>query len=227
MIINCIATGSAGNLYELVDSSGNSILIEAGMSRADYMKNKVGQMAPEMCIISHGHSDHSKYKGEFSAMIPVYFAQTENLSENFKAFGFKLKHGDGFSTAFIIKSMVDEKFIFFGTDFEFSKDYDELYNSLIELKVDNFMIECNYNDFLLHLATKEQRRGCERHLSDNDVVNFMRIVKPINPKIILIHGSNRLSADVYTKKLISSKIIDSTVMVAIGAKNGVKNIFNI
>jgi hypothetical protein len=55
----------------------------------------------------------------------------------------------------------------------------------------------------------------------------MRIVAPKNPKIILIHGSNRLSADVYTKKLISSKIINSTVDVAVGAKKGVKNIFTI
>ena len=91
--------------------------------------------------------------------------------------------------------------------------------------MENFLIECNYNDYLFHLATPDQRQGCSRHFSDNDVVNFMKIVKPRNPKIILIHGSNRLSADVYTKKLISSKIINSTVSVAVGAKNGVKNIF--
>ena len=91
------------------------------------------------------------------------------------------------------------------------------------MKVENYLIECNYNDFLFHLATPEQRLGCSRHFSDNDVVNFMRIVQPKkNPKIITIHGSNRLSGDTYTKKQISSKILNSTVSVAVGQKNGVK-----
>ena len=30
MIVNVISTGSSGNLYELLDSKGNSIILEAG-----------------------------------------------------------------------------------------------------------------------------------------------------------------------------------------------------
>lgn len=227
MKINVIATGSAGNLYELVDNAGNSMLIEAGMPRSDYMKHKIGTKAPEMCIVSHSHMDHSHYIGEFRAMIPTYFAQEENVSEHFKAFGIPLKHGDVQSMTFIIKSLVENKFLFFGTDIEFSKDYNELYDNLIELKVDNFLIECNYNDFLYHLATPDQRIGCSRHFSDNDVVNFMKIVKPKDPKIILIHGSNRLANDTYTKKYIGAKLMTANVFVAVGQKQGVKNLFNI
>ena len=227
MIINVIATGSSGNLYELVDKWGNSMLIEAGKPRSEYMKHKISNQAPEMCIVSHNHMDHAHFVGEFRAMIPVYVSQRENTSTNWKAIGFKVNHGEGKSTAFIIKSLVEEKFLFFGTDFEFSKDYTELYESLKYLKVENYLIECNYNDFLFHLATPDQRLGCSRHFSDNDVVNFMRIVQPKNPKIITIHGSNRLSGDTYTKKQISSKILNSTVSVAVGQKNGVKNLFTI
>ena len=227
MIINVIATGSSGNLYELIDKWGNSMLIEAGKPRSEYMKYKISNQAPEMCIVSHNHMDHAHFVGEFKAMIPVYVSQRENTSTNWKAIGFEVNHGEGKSTAFIIKSLVEEKFLFFGTDFEFSKDYTELYESLKYLKVENYLIECNYNDFLFHLATPEQRLGCSRHFSDNDVVKFMRIVDPKNPKIITIHGSNRLSGDTYTKKQISSKILNSTVSVAIGQKNGVKNLFTI
>ena len=227
MIINVIATGSSGNLYELIDKWGNSMLIEAGKPRSEYMKHKISNQAPEMCIVSHNHMDHAHFVGEFKAMIPVYVSQRENISTNWKAIGFEVNHGEGKSTAFIIKSLVEEKFLFFGTDFEFSKDYTELYESLKYLKVENYLIECNYNDFLFHLATPEQRLGCSRHFSDNDVVNFMRIVQPKNPKIITIHGSNRLSGDTYTKKQISSKILNSTVSVAVGQKNGVKNLFTI
>lgn len=224
MKINVIATGSAGNLYELIDKDGNSMLIEAGMPRQTYIKHRVGKLPPEMCIISHQHMDHAKYKGEFEAVFPTYLAQEQNTSQNWKAFGFKMKHGETSSLSFIIKSLVEDKFLFFGTDMEFG-NYSDLFKMLNFYHVENFLIECNYNDYLFHLANDEQRRGCSRHLSDNDVVNFIKKSGAKNPKIITIHGSNRLSADTYTKKYISSKLITSTVEVAVGAKENQKNLF--
>ena len=224
MKINVIATGSAGNLYELIDKDGNSMLIEAGMPRATYVKFRVGVAPPEMCIISHPHMDHAKYKGEFEAVLPTYLAQEQNVSQNWKAFGFKMKHGETSSLSFIIKSLVEGRFLFFGTDMEMG-NYSDLFKSLKFYHVENFLIECNYNDYLFHLANDEQRRGCSRHLSDNDVVNFIKKSGAKNPKIITIHGSNRLSADTYTKKYISSKLITSTVEVAVGVKWNQKNLF--
>lgn len=224
MKINVIATGSAGNLYELIDKDGNSMLIEAGMPRQTYIKHRVGKLPPEMCIISHPHMDHAKYKGEFEAVFPTYLAQEQNTSQNWKAFGFKMKHGETSSLSFIIKSLVEDKFLFFGTDMEFGT-YSALFKMLNFYNVENFLIECNYNDYLFHLANDEQRRGCSRHLSDNDVVNFIKKSGAKNPKIITIHGSNRLSADTYTKKYISSKLITSTVEVAVGVKGNQKNLF--
>ena len=225
MKINVIATGSSGNLYEILDNTGNSMLIEAGVPRSEYMKHKEGVKAPEMCVISHNHSDHSKCAGEFEAIIPVYKWQEESISQNFKAAGFKLKHGEGFSMAFIIKFLADNDYLFFGTDFEFSEHYDELYETLKHYKVNKFLIECNYNVFLFHKADEIQRVGCIRHLSDAGVVRFIRMISPENPKIITIHGSNRLSGDTYTKKYISSKLLTSKVSVAVGASGKTKNLF--
>lgn len=226
MKINVIATGSSGNLYELLDKNGNSILIEAGVSRTVFVANRIGKKTPEMCIISHAHMDHAHFKGEYRAIIPIVkMSERHNVSENWRAFGFDVKHGEGKSTVFIIKSLIDQQFIFFGTDFEYSDDYDELFLSLKSIGVENFLIECNYNDYLFHLATDEQRRGCERHMSDNDVVSFIKKSGAKNPKIITIHGSNRLSADTYTKKVISSRLPTAVVDVAVGAKQGVKNLF--
>jgi hypothetical protein len=136
------------------------------------------------------------------------------------------KHGDVQTMCFIIKSLVEDKFLFFGTDFEYSE------NSLLltwirMMKVENFLIECNYNDCLIHLkdVTDDMQKQCKRHLSDNDVINFIKKTGAKNPKIITIHGSNRLSADTHTKKYLSSKLITSTIFVAVGVKNGIKNIF--
>jgi len=224
MKINVIATGSSGNCYEILDNSGNSIVIEAGVPRQTFLKHRIGTTPPEMCIISHGHSDHAQYINEFRAVMQTYIRQQKNESENFKAFGFEMKHGEGFSTVFVIKSIVEDKFLFFGTDFEYN-DNAIVFDVLRRYSVENFMIECNYNDYLFHLATDEQRQGCSRHLSDNDVVNFIRKSGAKNPKIITIHGSNRLSADTYTKKYISSKLLTATVNVAVGAKNKQKNLF--
>ena len=226
MKINVIATGSAGNLYELIDNDGNSMLIEAGMPRQTYIKHRVGKLPPEMCIISHHHMDHAKYKGEFEAVFPTYLAQEQNTSRNWKAFGFKMKHGETSSLSFIIKSLVEDKFLFFGTDMEMGT-YSYLFIMLNFYNVENFLIECNYNDCLIHCddVTDEMRKQCKRHLGDNALIKFIRKTGAKNPKIITIHGSNRLSADTYTKKYISSKLITSTVDVAVGAKGNQKNLF--
>jgi Cft2 family RNA processing exonuclease len=225
MKINVIATGSTGNLYELVDNSGNSIIIEAGMPRATFVKYRVGREPPEMCIISHKHMDHHQYWGEYAAITQTHIFKDRCESANWKAFGIPLKHGDGQTMTFIIKSLVENKFLFFGTDIEFEPQNLELFEALKYYNVENYLIECNYNDYLFHLATDEQRHGCSRHFSDNDVISFIRKVNPKNPKIITIHGSNRLSADTYTKKYLSSKLLNATVQVAVGAKNNQKNLF--
>ena len=226
MKINVIATGSAGNLYELIDKDGNSMLIEAGMPRATYIKHRVGKLPPEMCIISHQHMDHYKYHGEFEAVMPVYSWQEQNTSQNWKAFGFKVKHGESTSMAFIIKSLIEDKFLFFGTDMEYGY-YTTMFKMLNFYKVENFLIECNYNDCLIHCkdVTENMRVQCKRHLGDNALISFIKASGAKNPKIITIHGSNKLSADTYTKKYISSKLITSTVEVAVGVKGNQKNLF--
>ena len=227
MKINVIATGSSGNLYELIDKDGNSMLIEAGMPRYTYIKYRIGKIPPEMCIISHKHMDHYQYHGEFEALMPTYLSQEKNTSKNWKAFGVKLNHGDVKTTTFLIKSLVEDKLIYFATDIQFDSECNEICEALKKQHVENFLIECNYNDYLFHLATDEQRQGCKRHLSDNDVVNFIKKTGAKNPKIITIHGSNRLSADTYTKKYLNSKLLNATVEVAVGAKGNQKNLFNI
>lgn len=218
-------TGSNGNLYEIIDNNGNCILIETGASRLTYIKFKEGLFPPEMAIVSHKHQDHYQFFGEYKAVMPTYLQERKNESENFKALGFDLKHGDVTSTAYIIFSKIENKFVFFGTDFQYSDEYTKLFETLKYFEVENYLIECNYNDYLFHLATDEQRFGCSKHMSDNDVINFIKKVNPKNPKIITIHGSNRLSADSYTKKYISSKILNANVQVATGAKEKQQNLF--
>ena len=83
------------------------------------------------------------------------------------------------------------------------------------------------DDYLYHLADDMQRIGCDRHFSDNDLVRFIRKIGVKDPTIITIHGSNRLSADSYTRKFIQGRLPASKVAVSVGGKNGVKNIFKL
>jgi len=223
--INVIATGSSGNLYEILDNFGNSLIIEAGVPRDAYMKYREGSAIPEMCIVSHAHSDHAERIGQFRALMPTFLSQEKSESKSFKAMGFPMNHGGVKCYSFLIKLLAEDKFLFFATDFQYSDDYTALYQALQFYKVENYLIECNYNDYLYHMADREQRVGCDNHLSDNGLIKFMQKAGAKFPKIITIHGSNRLCADVYTKKYLSSKIAGSKVQIATGAKGGVKNIF--
>lgn len=233
MIINVIATGSSGNLYELIDEKGNSIILEAGVPRYKFVKYRDGgDVMPEMCIITHGHSDHAKFANEYRMICPVHKSPTFATSENFRALGFEVKHGDILNYAYLIKLVADNDFLFFATDLEWDDEkFESIFRELQNLEVRKFLIECNYNDYLYHVAMnsaiEDRPIGNDNHFSDNDVVNFVRKSKAVNPRIITIHGSNKLSANIYTKKYISGKLPTSKVAVAIGGKNGVKNLYQI
>ncbi len=228
MIINVISTGSSGNLYELLDGKGNSIILEAGEPRHTYMKYREGTTPPEMVIITHKHGDHAYYANEYEMMCTVHRWTQRAESTNFKVFGFEVVHGDVLNYAYLIKLLQDDDFLFFATDLEYEEEsLQPIFKALKFHKVENFLIECNYNDYLYHLAEKEQRIGCDRHFSDNDLIRFIKKVGAKEPKIITIHGSERLSGDAYTKKMIKGRIPNATVAVSVGAKNGVKNLFKL
>src|SRR5678815_1895087 len=107
MKINVISTGSSGNLYELLDSKGNSIILEAGEPRHTYMKYREATTAPEMVIITHSHGDHSFYANQYEMMCTVHRWQQRVESDNFKAFGFEVVHGDVLNYAYLIKLLQD------------------------------------------------------------------------------------------------------------------------
>jgi len=228
MVVNVISTGSNGNLYELLDSKGNSIILEAGEPRHKFMKHREGTTPPEMVLISHSHGDHSFYANQYEMMCTVHKWEQKAESTNFKAFGFEVVHGDVLNYAYLIKFLQDNDFLFFATDLEYEEEsIEKIVKGLNFHEVNKFLIECNYNDYLYHLAEKEQRVGCDRHFSDNDLIRFIKKTNAKDPKIITIHGSERLSGDAYTKKMIKGRIPNATVAVSVGAKNGVKNLFKL
>jgi len=228
MKINVIATGSTGNLYEVIDSQSNCMLIEAGVTRTEFAKYRESEKVPEMCVISHKHSDHAGFANQYEMICTVHRWKQRVESESFKAFGYKVEHGGVLTYAYLIKFLVDDEFLFFATDLEYEEEsISKITNELKKFDVKKYLIECNYNDYLYHLADDVQRIGCDRHFSDNNLVKFIRGVGVNDPSLITIHGSSRLSADSYTKTYIQSKFPAAKIAVAIGGKNGVRNIFKL
>ena len=74
MRLKCLGSSSAGNCYLLTSNSGETLILDCGISIKEIKKglnwnirNVVG------CIVSHVHSDHSKSVKDFEAMgIPVF-----------------------------------------------------------------------------------------------------------------------------------------------------------
>lgn len=74
MRLRCLASGSSGNCYILTNSSGQSLIIDAGVPIKDIkrgldwnIKNVAG------CIVSHVHSDHSRSVKDLKNIgIPVF-----------------------------------------------------------------------------------------------------------------------------------------------------------
>lgn len=233
MTINAIATGSSGNLYEIIDSKGSNILLEAGVSRSVFTKYRESKKIPEMLLISHKHGDHSYYANEYAMVCQVWKWKPTAESKSFKAFGWEVKHGDVLNYAYLIELKNDNDYLFFATDFEWDT---ETINPIISdlkmlrkkgVKVEKFLIECNYNDFLFHKAKPEQRIGNDNHFSDNDLIRFLRATGVGAPKVITIHGSDRLLRDSYTQAYIGAKFPQGVIRVARGGFQGQKDLFNI
>lgn len=141
MIIECLATGSKGNHYRIINSKGEILLIELGIPLNEILRDLdldkvVG------CVVSHNHKDHnfkdnvkvlSKYGipilttmngilgkitkyGEYS-IIPV------PCKHNVKCYGYLIN--------------VDDTTILFATDTKFLP-------KIANVKIDIFMVEVNF-----------------------------------------------------------------------------------
>lgn len=74
MKLKCIATGSTGNCYTLTSDSGETLILDCGISIKEIKKGLNWDIAGVVgAICTHNHQDHSKSLNEFKAMgIPVY-----------------------------------------------------------------------------------------------------------------------------------------------------------
>ena len=62
--------------------------------------------------------------------MPTYLSHEKNSSIHWAAYGVSLNHGDTKTTTFLIKSLVEKKFLYFATDVQFDNECERVFRLL-------------------------------------------------------------------------------------------------
>jgi phosphoribosyl 1,2-cyclic phosphodiesterase len=232
MQLKILGSSSAGNCY-ILENEKSTLIIECGLplfevkKAVDFKLNKING-----CLVTHEHSDHSKYAKEYAAAgIPVMASEgtldalkltshaAKRMRQNqicdagdFQIMGFKVKHDAAEPMGFLIKHPEAGK-ILFATDTS-ELEYD--FNGLTQI-----MIEANYSEAITyqlvmngHLNARHQARVEQSHMSLETVGKFLKRtdLTSIN-NIVLLHLSNGNSNAREFKELIQQQTA-KTVTIA-------------
>lgn len=219
--IKAIASGSHGNGYLLSDSK-TKIIIEAGVSAERFHQNGVKISDASGLLVSHEHSDHSKYIADFIKRgIELYTSQgTFNACGlkgmphhtikalhwftlgSFEILPFDVIHDAVEPLGFYIHSVADNENVLFFTD--------TAHVNYTFPNVHYLMAECNYCDDILNDAVLKRRIGKNEadririsHTGLNDLLNFIgELDKQYLREVWAMHLSDRHSNEVTVKKAI-------------------------
>jgi phosphoribosyl 1,2-cyclic phosphodiesterase len=205
MELTVISSGSRSNCY-VIHNENEALIIEAGAKLIEVKKVLDFDISKVVgCVISHEHSDHSKYVAEYlEASIPVRLSEGTNnalrkmykkrfalLCEhgvqfnagNFTILPFDVQHDANQPFGFLIKHPEAGKILFL-TDTYFS---DYVFSGL-----NHILVEANYSDHILqeniqagrvHPSMKNRLLGSHMSLattkellSANDLTNVVNII---------------------------------------------------
>lgn len=177
MKITTIATGSSANCY-ILESEKGAIIIEAGVPLIRVFKYK-----PIGIIYTHEHLDHSRYVNEYRGYHLVKDPPCI-IGDEFEIKTFPVQHSIE-NKGFVIKSISENKRLFFATDFNYIEN-------LPSCEFDAIMIECSMMSFHKNFLTIEQQMQVNAH-ADSDITlhTLRRLIFTKECPIILIHRSIR------------------------------------
>lgn len=221
MKIKVLSTGSSGNGYLITDSTGEVLVVEAGVDINFIVGNT--PYSPIVFIYSHKHKDHYKYFEKYKR----YFAHLsiERCYEkcnigNYNIWSFPVLH-DVENKGFIIANKVEKKVIFFATDLIYNSTakgfYTDVFKFINGFTIDYYMIESNYNEyeFKQSLLGDGDVHGVKNHLSNYECARFLSHIcnRSEVQNIMLIHGSNRIGRSIKGKKDPIKKLIPKAQII--------------
>lgn len=198
MIIKVLGSSSHGNGYVLQSSTGNSLILEAGVPYNDVLR-AVGYKSVSImaCLVSHEHADHAKFFHEYdhygtriygSPAMKRYLPEKQLTPfGDFSVLPFRVHH-DVPNYGYVI-SHPEIGTLLFATDCA--------HIPTAFRGIDHFLIEANYSIDTLLLSDTEDRqkkRIMESHQSLEDCMDYLTLCRAHTAKsITLIHLSSRHS----------------------------------
>lgn len=210
-------TGSAGNSYAIVSDRGEILLLEAGVS-IQKIKRMIDFRVSDVvgCIISHSHQDHLLSADHLQNMGIKVVRAFDDEPLRMYAFGsftvitFDLPHDGVENRGFLIS--IDGRKILYLTDYEYCK-----YKFTAQY-IDTIIIECNYQDILVDMASENAYHIFKGHASLDTCLNFLKANQTDSLKnVILCHMSDRNADPEYCLAEVQ-KTVGESVGVSIATR---------
>jgi len=229
---------SSGNLYEIIASNGNRLLIEAGVTWSklqkalNYNVNNIGG-----CLISHEHLDHSKAvvdvmragidvyasRGTFEALgikknerrAKIVESKTLIRLKDFDVLCFDTKHDATEPLGFIVREKTTNEYLLFATDTSHIKQRFKLPFSIIA-------IECSYDKEILQhrVNTKDinesvAKRLLTSHMEKQETLRYLQQFVDLSKcrEINLLHMSKDNIDKAQAKTEFEQKLFIETKVV--------------
>lgn len=196
--LKCISTGSTANCY-LLSTENETLIIDLGVkykkliTEIDNMDNIVG------AILSHEHTDHNAINGnqrtsDFIEQLGIKVISPKNaeLYKKYKLGSFEIIPVNSIHNVvcygYVIR--INNEFIYFATD---TKELEKFKN----IKIDHFIVECNYCDYLCYEAMMLESTNIlhmqsifKNHHSLNSLKTYLESLNYLPKTVITIHKSN-------------------------------------
>lgn len=175
MKLHVIDSGSDGNGYLLY--AGDEVLIlECGCPLIEAKKALNFDLSHVVgCYISHGHTDHAKYRRDYEKLGVTVFApydadaiKANKRCGNFDIQSFRLEHGDTFSHGALIRHLTTGETILFMTDFLCTPYIFQA------CRVNHYLIECNYQPQYVEIGAGNKEHKLMGHCSLDTAGRFVK-----------------------------------------------------
>lgn len=202
MKLRCCGTGSDGNCYSLISSSGEILLIECGVKRWNDILKMINYRISDVsgCIISHFHKDHCiNAEKVLNAGIPIYTndeteehikiisgelliglpeKKTKDIG-SFQTTPFYVPHDGTPNFAFLIKHE-ECGTLLYATDFSY------LPFTFKNLRINHFLIECNHLDDAPGHDSFKYEHSIRGHSSLSIVREIIRVNKTASLRTVTL-----------------------------------------
>lgn len=189
MTLTVLGSGSDGNGY-ILECGGEALILDCGVSpkqaklALDFDISKVVG-----CFISHRHTDHSKYRKDYSLwgvdMFTPYDDGTKIRANKqcggFALQAFRLPHGDEICFGLLIRHKRGDTALYM-TDFGYTE------YSFVGCKVNLFIVECNWQEKYVDMESENFKHKVADHCSFEVCKKFLEVNKTDSMNgVLLVH----------------------------------------